>query len=126
MATILVIDDDQQIREFVRQTLERSGYQVALAADGREGQKRLNKGGIDLVICDLFMPDQDGLQTIRELRKTTPGLPIIAASGAQADGLADYLAIAGKIGAAATLAKPFLPAALRELVARLLPQAVAV
>jgi CheY-like chemotaxis protein len=120
MATILVVDDDGQIREMLRRILERYGYKVLEAEDGRPAKRMLAQQEIDLVICDLFMPDQDGLQTIRELHKQYPSLPIIATSGAQNWGT-NFLEVAEKLGAAATLSKPFLPVDLKALVARLLP-----
>lgn len=120
MATILIIDDEVQIRSLMRRILESRGHEVLEADDGRPAKRLLAKREVDLVICDLFMPDQDGLQTIRELHKEFPSLPVIAASGAQAWGT-NFLNVAGKLGASAMLAKPFSPAELLAAVARLLP-----
>ena len=76
----------------------------------------------DLLITDIFMPDVEGLETIREIRRLRPDMPIIAISGVDFEG-GDYLGVARKFGAVATLKKPFLPADLLELVSRVLSPA---
>lgn len=104
---ILVIDDDWQMREMMRQALERAGYSVADAQNGKVGMELQRKAPADLVITDLIMPEKEGIETIRELRRDFPDLKIIAISGggrASADG---YLSVAKTIGANKTLSKPF-------------------
>lgn len=107
MAHILVADDDPGMRRCIRMALEGAGHQVSEAADGNEALKALREGPADLVLCDLVMPDKEGLETIRELRRDFPALPIIAMSGGVYHGTMDFLALAKVLGAAQTLPKPF-------------------
>ena len=81
MARILVIDDDPDTRAMLEQILKSAGYEVIVAADGREGVMRHRTSPADLVITDLYMPIQDGFETIRELRSCFPEVAIIAMSG---------------------------------------------
>ena len=80
MAFILLVDDDDQFREMVRAMLERLGHAVVPARNGNEALARCAQVLPDLVITDLIMPDKEGLQTIRELRKFARGLPITSQS----------------------------------------------
>ena len=105
MARILVIDDDADMRALLEQTLKSSGHEVALAADGREGVREYQAKAADLVITDLYMPNQEGLETIIELRRRFPEVSIIAMSGRIAAGT--MLSIAQKLGAVDVLQKPF-------------------
>ena len=107
MARILVIDDQPQIRDNCREALEDAGHTVMVAADGQEGVGLYHREPVDLVIVDLYMPEQDGLATIRELHATAPRLPIIAMSGGGAIGQAtNFLNIARALGAVRTFEKP--------------------
>src|SRR5215471_13095472 len=81
MARILVIDDDSLVRATARAILESAGHAVTSAADGNLGLNQCIKEPFDLVLCDIFMPNKDGIETIRQLRRSCPGLPIIAMSG---------------------------------------------
>ena len=105
MARILVIDDDPDMRALVEQMLKSAGHETILAADGREGIDQCRSKPADLVITDIYMPNQEGLETIMELRKRFPGLAIIAMSGRATAGT--MLSIAEKLGAVETLQKPF-------------------
>ncbi len=119
MSTILVIDDEDQVRTMLQQALEREGYQVLDARDGKEGIKLFKENKTDLIITDLIMPDKEGLETITELRRDFPEVKIIAISGGGHVDPESYLTIAKKMGASRTLPKPFdleeLLAAVREL-----------
>ena len=84
----------------LRQMLERAGYEVVDAANGREGLQHYQATAIDLIITDILMPDQDGLETILELRRLAPEAKIIAISGGGQSGLLDLLPIAEKLGGA--------------------------
>lgn len=106
MARILVIDDDARIRLLLRRVLEKDGHQVEEAGDGASGCDRQRAGGFDLIVTDIVMPDQEGVETIRVLKREFPKLPIIAISGGGGQGI-DYLAMAKKMGADLVLAKPF-------------------
>jgi DNA-binding NtrC family response regulator len=106
MARILVIDDEPDVRVLLEQTLKSAGHEVILAADGREGVERYCTSPADLVITDLYMPNQEGLETIGELRRRFPEVAIIAMSGKAA--ALTMLSIAQKFGAIGILHKPFL------------------
>ncbi len=121
MARILVIDDQPQIRDNCREALEEAGHTVTVAADGREGVRLYHRAPVDLVILDLYMPEQDGLATIRELRATTPDLPIIAMSGGGMMAKStSFLKIARHLGAVRTFEKPIRLAELLAMVADVL------
>ena len=106
MANILIIDDDNQFRTMLRKMVERNGYEVVEASDGKEGIKLYRKNPTDLIITDLIMPDKDGIETIQELRKDFPDVKIIAISGGGRLGPHDYLHLAKMLGAQRTLTKP--------------------
>lgn len=85
--------------------LQLSGHEVFVAANGKEGLDQLRHHSVELVITDLFMPEKEGLETIRELRRDFPNLPIIAMSGEP--GMPSLLGIAKRFGALRTVEKPF-------------------
>jgi DNA-binding NtrC family response regulator len=121
---ILLVDDDPDLRSSVGQSLIIAGYEVIEAASGADAVHRwLELNGGDLVILDLFLPDNDGLEAIVQLRAHGPGVPIIAMlGGGTTDGL-DLLQEAKSLGATETLEKPFSAQALLALVARALTNA---
>ena len=121
MTRILLIDDDELARDMLRQMLERAGYDVVEAASGREGLQHYQASVIDLIITDILMPDQDGLETIQELRRLAPEAKIIAISGGGQSGLFDLLPIAAKLGAQWTLRKPLRRLELLEAIRQLVP-----
>jgi DNA-binding response OmpR family regulator len=86
-ARILVVDDSASMRRSLAEILTRAGHEVIQAADGAEACRtsREVEVDVDLVILDLFMPEKDGIETLRELRARAPGIPIIAISGGGAD-----------------------------------------
>mgnify|MGYP000499714444 CR=1 FL=1 len=106
MTKILLIDDDANLRTITTMALESAGHQIIEARDGKEGYRLFREHRPDLVITDLVMPEQEGIETIAQLRREQPSLPIIAISGGLARS-ALYLTIAAQIGAQHTLAKPF-------------------
>jgi CheY-like chemotaxis protein len=103
---ILVIDDDSAFRTILRVMLETAGYEVQDAADGKAGVARYRQERSDVVLMDILMPEQEGLQTIRELLHTDPQAKIIAMS-AGGEGPTGHLSIALRFGARRTLRKPF-------------------
>jgi DNA-binding response OmpR family regulator len=105
LARILVIDDDPDMRAMLEQTLKAAGHEVISAADGSEGVERYRTSPADLVITDIYMPKQDGLETIREFRRRFPEVRIIAMSGRAL--AVTMLSIAQDLGAVAVLHKPF-------------------
>ena len=106
---ILVIDDDDQIRELIREVLERGGHTVFEADNGDAGIKMVGAETVDVVVTDIIMPDKDGLETITELRKSHPEIKIIAISGGGRRVNRDYLPTAQAFGADRVLYKPFRP-----------------
>ena len=107
MARILVIDDDADVRRVIRRTLETEGHEVQEAADGKAGMQRFREQPADLVITDLFMPEQEGLETIRELRRSHRDVKILVVTGSPPGGPMDFRNHATALGARATLSKPF-------------------
>jgi DNA-binding response OmpR family regulator len=116
MARLLLIDDDEMLREVLAEALTSVGHTVTQAADGRTV---LDHPGIELVITDLVMPGCEGLETIATLHQKRPGLPIIAISGAPINSQI-YLKMAAQLGAHRALPKPFDFAELLRLVDELL------
>lgn len=111
---VLVIDDEEQVRRVLVRVLEREGYAVRAAADGVEGMMLQRAEPYDLVITDLFMPDQDGIETIQMLADEFPATPVIAISGAPEE--VGTLVDARLFGAAVTLGKPLsIPELLRAI-----------
>ena len=122
MTRILLIDDDALVRDILRQMLERAGYDVVEAASGRDGLQQYQATAIDLIITDILMPDQDGLEIILELRRLAPEAKIIAITGGGQSGLLDLLPVAAKLGAQWTLRKPLQRLELLEAIRQLVPQ----
>ena len=116
---ILVIDDDEQMRTLLRQVMEWAGHEVFEAGDGRAGMLKQRKEQVDLVITDLIMPEQEGLETITSLKKEYPHVKIIAISGGGRIGPDAYLPAAQELGADRVFSKPFdvreLAATVKEL-----------
>lgn len=125
MARILLIDDDETVRYALKQVLERAGHQVEEATDGHVGVEKFSVHQPDLVITDIIMPNQEGIETIIKLRRLAPDVMIIAMSGGGRTGNRDFLAMAEKLGATKVMAKPFRPKELVEAVEALLAKAVA-
>jgi CheY-like chemotaxis protein len=117
---VLVIDDERTVRAVSRAILESGGHEVLEAADGTAGLALLWEQGADLVLCDLFMPGQEGLETLRQMRRRS-GVPVLVMSG-QAEHLdgSALFPIARVFGATSTLRKPFHPAELLGAVQGLL------
>src|ERR1044072_3132105 len=113
MSRMLVVDDDTAVRGAIKMVLERDGHHVVLAGDGRAGVSAVQSDTFDVVICDIFMPGMDGIETIHAFHQRNPQMPIIAMSGFMSrDGhgpAPDFLALATKLGAACSLRKPFRP-----------------
>ena len=105
MARILLLEDDDVLRPLLRRTLENAGHQVTEAGDGREGIRLYQEQPADVVICDLYMPEKDGLETIRELRGSGD-VKIIAISGDGPANSSPLLKIALAFGAGQVLSKP--------------------
>ncbi len=108
MASILVVDDEAQIRDLLKHMLTASGHQVLLAENGNEGCRLYRQHQPDLLITDLVMPEQNGIDMILELKKAFPAMRVVAISGGGGiTGSFDYLPIAKLVGARHILKKPF-------------------
>jgi DNA-binding response OmpR family regulator len=104
---VLVIDDEATLRQTMRRMLESAGHTVMEAENGRVGLEVFRLQPADVVVTDIIMPQKEGIETIRDLRVIAPGVRIIAVSGGGRNQDMDFLRIARKLGADATLAKPF-------------------
>mgnify|MGYP003836147139 CR=1 FL=1 len=107
MKSILVVDDEKNIRTIVRAILENEGYTVLEASDGNEAIRQFGEHSPDLVVTDLLMPEKDGIETLFELKQINGNAKVIALSGGGRICSENYLNYARKLGATATLEKPF-------------------
>lgn len=114
MTKVLVIEDDPEVRQTLVYILEDEGYKVVVAEDGAKGVRKFESDQPDLVITDVFMPNQEGFQTIREILARKPEAKIIAASaGFSSSSSSDddkrdfYLRMAHQLGATEVIPKPF-------------------
>ncbi len=122
MARILIIDDDHQMRAFLRNLLTERGHEVVEAPDGDIGSRLYPEEPADLIIIDIFMPIKEGLETIREFRGAFPNARIIAMSGGMSGQRYDPLPTARVLGARRTLTKPFRSEELLEAVREVLEE----
>lgn len=106
MTKILIIDDESSIRKLLNKLLSAEGYEILEAHNGNQGIELYKNHYPDLIITDLIMPDKEGLETIKELRKLSPDVKIIAISGGGIANPEMYLDLALKFGAVRTLRKP--------------------
>jgi DNA-binding response OmpR family regulator len=123
MAKILIIDDDKMVRDTLRMILAEAGHQIFLAGDGKQGLKAFTELTPDAVITDILMPEKEGVETIRDIRKLSARVPIIAMSGGGRVGNMGFLAIAKQVGATKTFTKPFDPDQVMDAVTELLKAA---
>lgn len=113
MARILVIDDDEPLRATVGAMLLSGGHEVVSAADGEDGVRLFQQQPFDLVVCDVFMPKKEGLETVKEIRALSAATPIISMTGSypRPSGGAhldpDFLRMSKAFGATRVIAKPF-------------------
>jgi len=125
MSRVLVIDDEEMVLDLLRTYLEGAGYQVETAARAAEAIHLFRVQPADAVITDILMPDLDGLELIRALRRECPKVRILAISGGGLQGPDVYLPTAHHLGALSTLAKPFTREQLLDAVQDLLTRSVA-
>ena len=107
MKRVLIIDDDPLILSSLRDGFKSAGYEVLEASDGNRGIQLYREQPPSLVITDILMPEKDGLEIIRELRRQSPDVKIIAMSGGGPRQGLDFLPEAKLFGADRTIDKPF-------------------
>jgi CheY-like chemotaxis protein len=122
---ILVIDDVKLVLRTIEAVLLRAGHCVEVAENGREGIRKFVEGEFDLVITDIIMPDMEGIETIREIRRSGRAVKVVAMSGGARTRSLDYLNAARQLGADGILEKPFSPDELLGVVARMTSAPVA-
>ena len=108
MARILIIEDDSRLREVLTEMLEREGYEVITAGNGKEGLELYNELPVDMVITDILMPEKDGVETISDLKRNFQDVKIIAISGGGLVSGADYLeSVRSMLNIRHVFSKPF-------------------
>ena len=117
MAKILVVDDEAPIRTLVSKIVMKDGHEVSEAENGVDACKCFQGNDIDLIITDLVMPEQNGIEMIIEMKKTQPALKVIAISGGSGfSGQIDLLSVAKLLGAKHIIKKPFTVDQIRDAV----------
>lgn len=119
---ILIIEDDTRLLEATRLVLEEEGFEVTTATDGSYAVSAFRQRPAAIVLCDMFMPGQEGIETIQQLRREFPSVKIIAMSGGGIAGRGDVLAAAKHLGASSVLYKPFSKAELVAAIHKLLAE----
>ncbi len=116
---VLVIEDDPFFRDVMVEALERAGFRTQAAENGSVGLKIAMAQPLDIVVTDLFMPEKEGMETIRSLRDRFAFMPILVVSGGIAGQRSDFLGMSVRLGASAAISKPFLPSELVQAVRKL-------
>jgi CheY-like chemotaxis protein len=104
---VLVIDDDHLVRYTLSKILQRNGYDVTTASDGKRAMTVFRDARPDVVITDIIMPEQEGIETILKIRSERPEVKIIAISGGARNRNLGYLGMAEAFGADDVISKPF-------------------
>jgi CheY-like chemotaxis protein len=120
MANILVIDDEELIRRYIRSLLEDSGHRLVFARNGQEAGRFARSHRFDVIIVDMIMPEKEGIETILDFRRAMPEAKIIAISGGGRTQNLDFLQIARQVGATEVLRKPFVQKQMLDAVGRCL------
>ncbi len=121
MKKLLVVDDEISVREMVAAMLSRKDIEVELAENGIQALRILSSTDIALVVTDIVMAEENGIDLIMDMKKNYPNIPIVAISGGGGiEGRFNYLEIAKLVGADQILEKPFSAETLRTIVAELL------
>lgn len=107
MSKVLIIDNDPLVCDTLKVAAESAGHTVAVAHNGHEGLDAFQAFQPDVVVTDILMPEKEGMETIVDLRRQNPAVPILAISGAAPAGNISFLKMAQKLGANRTLSKPF-------------------
>jgi len=107
MARVLIVDDDAPFLSLLVDAFRDSGFEVVAAHDGQAASRLFKENEVDLVVTDMIMPEKEGVELIRELRKLRPNIPLIAISGGGSQGPVSYLEMAKAFGANEVFGKPF-------------------
>jgi CheY-like chemotaxis protein len=118
--SILVVDDEPELRDVIGRVLIDAGHRVTSAANGRDAIAKMGEQTFDLVLTDVIMPEKDGMQVITEARRKQPGIRIVAMSGGGHIPREQYLKIATGLGAHAVLEKPFTNQELADVIGAVL------
>ena len=116
---VLVIEDDPFFRDVMVDALGGAGFRPLAAENGSVGLKIALAQHVDIVVTDLFMPEKEGMETIRSLRDRFAFMPILVVSGGIAGQRSDFLGMSVRLGASAAISKPFLPSELVQAVRNL-------
>jgi DNA-binding NtrC family response regulator len=114
--TVLIDDDDKLILASFRHALARQGYKVLLAEEGALAIAFLEQVPVDIVFLDILMPGKDGLETLLEIKKRFPAVPVHVMSGGGTRSKHDFLTVAQKFGATSVLRKPVTPTDLIRII----------
>lgn len=122
MAHVLLIEDDPDVTRLLKSALAKYGHSVTCSGDGAAGlaQLKRSKPAPEIVVTDILMPVQEGIETIMAIRRMNSAIPIVAISGGGRTKRLDFLKTAEKLGANASLAKPFRPLDLAQTIEKLL------
>jgi CheY-like chemotaxis protein len=120
MKTVLLVDDDHPFREMMGHALSLAGFCVRSAGTGSDALQILRDEPVDAVILDIIMPEMDGIEVLRLMRKQRASLPVVVMSGGGRLTAKCYLPMAQRLGATAVLEKPFRPADLVQMLKKLL------
>lgn len=112
---ISLVDDDDDLHVALQEILQRAGHEVRAVSNGIKAAQLLQEWPSDLVVCDMLMPDSEGFEVLRSVRRNTPDMKFIMMSGASGE-LSQFLNQAPLLGADAILQKPFAPSDLLELI----------
>jgi DNA-binding NtrC family response regulator len=107
MASILVLDDDDLVRDVLQNALEREGHQVLAARDGRKGLEIVRSQPVDLAIVDIIMPEKGGIETIMEIHREFPGLKTVVITGKVNVDLEPFIRLTRQFGVRQLIQKPF-------------------
>jgi len=123
MASLLLVDDDDLVRESLAIRLADAGYEVVRAVHGGDAIAAFRAGSFDVVISDIFMPDVDGMELVRAIRRESRTVPIIVMTGGSQrstpstqEGIEYYLRVAKQFGGTMVIAKPFAPSRLLAMI----------
>lgn len=119
---VLIVDDDDMMRSFIKELLQMHGYEITEATNGKTGLKQFRENTPDLVITDIIMPEMEGISFIRELRTHNKDVPIIAMTGNVHGRMEEFLDISSQLGADEILRKPIKSQDFLDAINRLTPQ----